>query len=134
MAVGAVAGGLLAGPPGAVVGGVVGATAGVALCVLTDLCDWNESGESEFLAPGKPGEDDGFIPPKKPPKNCDPSGRVKNPNGSGKGWEDHIGEVWVPTGGKADHGGDHWDGQTPKQPGQRRGRYRNVYPGGKVRK
>ncbi len=84
------------------------------------------------IAPGKPGKNDGFKDPKKPPRNADKDGRVKNPNGDGKGWTDANGDVWVPTGGKAAHGGDHWDVQTPGR-GGRRGKHRNVYPGGHVR-
>ena len=41
-------------------------------------------------------------------------------------------DVWIPTGGKADHGGEHWSVQTPRK-GGRKVRHRNVYPGGKVR-
>ena len=78
-------------------------------------------------APGKPGKAEGFCEPKpgKPQWG-------RNPNGSGSGWIDANGNVWVPTGpdsgstGDA-HGGPHWDVQ---QPG---GDYTNVYPGGKTR-
>lgn len=88
----------------------------------------NESkGDNAFPAPGKPTEADGFKAPKKPPRNADGSGRVKNPNGSGKGWVDADGNVWRPTGGKAAHGGEHWDVQSPN------GGHVNVYPGGRRR-
>ena len=78
-------------------------------------------------APGKPGGTEGFCEPKpgKPQWG-------KNPNGSGGGWVDADGNVWVPTGpdsgstGDA-HGGPHWDVQRPG------GGYENVYPGGKRR-
>jgi len=83
-------------------------------------------------APGRPGVTDGYKEPKKGPRNADKDGRVRNPNGSGKGWPDDNGDVWVPTGGKAAHGGEHWDVQTPGR-GGRRGNHRNVYPGGWVR-
>jgi len=43
------------------------------------------------------------------------------------------GNVWCPTGGKAAHGGDHWDVQSPGK-GGKKGKHINVYPGGKVRK
>lgn len=77
-------------------------------------------------APGKPGKAEGF---------CGPKGGdnwVPNPNGSGSGWEDENGNVWVPTGwsgargtgttGPA-HGGPHWDVQDPKT-----GKSKNVRP------
>jgi hypothetical protein len=62
-------------------------------------------------------------PPKHPefksPKGGDR--KVKNPNGSGTGWVDNNGDVWVPT----DHNGTHaphWDKQSPG------GKNTNVYP------
>jgi hypothetical protein len=59
----------------------------------------------------------GYVPPKGGPS------WVPNPNGSGSGWVDASGDVWVPTGqGGLAHGGPHWDVQTPG------GGYRNVYP------
>ena len=73
-------------------------------------------------APGKPGDAEGYCPGKKGPK------WVPNPNGSGSGWEDENGGVWVPTGpGGEAHGGPHWDVEYPG------GRYVNVYPGGRRR-
>lgn len=71
-------------------------------------------------APGKPTSEDGYIPP----KNWDGK-KVKNPNGTGYGWPDRKGNVWVPTGPKG-HRGPHWDVQFPK------GGHINVAPGGKV--
>lgn len=73
-------------------------------------------------APGKPSSSEGFLDPD--------SGEewVRNPNGAGYGWKAGNGEVWVPTGGKAAHGGEHWDVQNP-----RNGKHRNVYPGGTQR-
>ena len=74
-------------------------------------------------APGMPTEKDGYIPP----KNWDGK-KVKNPHGSGFGWPDKDGWIWVPTGsGPLAHGGPHWDVQHPTI----RSRYRNVAPGGK---
>ncbi len=73
-------------------------------------------------APGKPGPAEGFSDPK--------AGEewAKNPNGSGYGWADDRGDVWVPTGQDgAAHGGPHWDVQ------KKGGGYDNVYPGGTVR-
>ena len=90
----------------------------------------NKSQEKKPPAPGKPTEKDGYIPPKKP--IGDKNDMVKNPNGFGKGWSDIKGDVWVPTGGKATHGGEHWDVQTPGKGGTK-GSHRNVLPGGKVR-
>jgi hypothetical protein len=75
-------------------------------------------------APGVPTANDGFIPT----KNWDGK-LVPNPNGKGYGYPDEKGDVWIPTGdGPSAHGGPHWDVQTPG------GKYRNVYPGGRVRK
>lgn len=72
-------------------------------------------------APGKPGADDGYFPPKGGPN------WVPNPNpgkgGSSWGWEDKKGDVWCPTGqGDNAHGGPHWDIQSPG------GGYRNKRP------
>ena len=124
-----------------------GAAAAVGLCVISGACDrffdacgnlvdsytndpfFNESTDKPLPAPGKPTAEDGYVPPKKPPKNADSDGRVRNPNGSGKGWPDANGDVWVPTGGKAAHGGEHWDVQSPGRGGGR-GTHVNVYPGG----
>ena len=74
-------------------------------------------------APGKPGEAEGFKPPKggdrwSPSPNAWPGGRKL-------GWEDADGNVWIPTGhdGSA-HGGPHWDVQ------KKNGGYENILPGG----
>lgn len=77
---------------------------------------------NDAQAPGKPTENDGYIPPKRWDGK-----KVKNPNGSGYGWPDHKGNVWVPTGPKA-HGGPHWDVQFPD------GEYDNIMPGGHSRR
>ncbi|MEB0229964.1 RHS repeat-associated core domain-containing protein, partial [Undibacterium sp. 10I3] len=70
-------------------------------------------------APGKPSEADGFTDPK------DGENWVKNPNGSGIGWEAKDGKVWVPTSqGDIAHGGPHWDVQDP-----RTGGHKNILPG-----
>lgn len=63
----------------------------------------------------------------KPPEHPDykaPKGgarKVKNPNGTGTGWVDKDGHVWVPTDHKGTHA-PHWDKQNPK------GGHTNVYP------
>lgn len=75
---------------------------------------------NDAQAPGKPTENDGFIPP----KNWDGK-KVKAPNGR-FGWQDIKGNIWVPS-GPTGHGGPHWDVQHPK-----RG-YDNVVPGGRIR-
>jgi hypothetical protein len=49
--------------------------------------------------------------------------KVKNPNGSGSGWIDNKGRVWIPTDHKGTHA-PHWDRQKPG------GGYDNVYPFG----
>ena len=57
----------------------------------------------------------GYVPPKSGPR------RERNPNGSGSGWVDRNGDVWIPT----DHNGTHaphWERQIPG------GNYENVYP------
>ena len=72
-------------------------------------------------APGKPGINDGYVPPKKG------NGRkVKHEDSGQYGWLDDQGRIWIPTGPKG-HGGPHWDRQYPN------GGYDNVLPGGKVR-
>ena len=47
--------------------------------------DAKNAPEKTFPAPGRPTTADGFDPPRKPPRNADKDGRVKNPNGDGKG-------------------------------------------------
>ena len=103
---------------------------GAAISGLAALGAWElweaciKSAESDV--PGVPTEDDGYVPPKKPPGSKD--GKVPNPNGSGRGYPDKKGDVWVPTGpGQDAHGGPHWDVQSPG------GGHRNVYPGGRMR-
>lgn len=86
---------------------------------INDLYNFNDA-----QAPGMPTKDDGYNPP----KNWD-GRKVNNPNGSGTGWPDDKGHVWVPTGpGPKAHGGPHWDVQDPKT-----GRHRNILPGGRER-
>lgn len=74
-------------------------------------------------APGRPGDAEGF----KPPKGGDRWSPSPNPRPGGRkmGWEDANGNVWIPTGhdGSA-HGGPHWDVQ------KKSGGYENVLPGG----
>ena len=76
---------------------------------------------NDAQAPGKPTENDGYIPP----KNWDGK-KVKNFNGPGYGWPDKKGKVWVPTGPNG-HGAPHWDVEAPD------GSYENVMPGGRIR-
>ena len=77
-------------------------------------------------APGAPGSNEGYAPPK---RGLGSKGEmVKNPNGPGRGYLADDGGVWVPTGeGSLAHGGPHWDVQYPG------GGHKNVYPGGRVR-
>lgn len=77
---------------------------------------------TDAQAPGKPTENDGFIPA----KNWDGQ-KVKNPHGGGYGWPDKNKNVWIPSGPKG-HGGPHWDVQNPKT-----GDRDNIFPGGKKR-
>lgn len=79
---------------------------------------------NDAQAPGKPTENDGYIPP----KNWDGK-KVRSPNGRGFGWPDEKGQIWVPTGPKG-HGGPHWDVQDPRSKDKP---YRNILPGGKER-
>ena len=72
-------------------------------------------------APGKPTENDGFIPK----KNWDGK-KVRNPNGRGYGWPDDKGNIWVPTGPRG-HGCPHWDVEKPD------GDHVNIVPGGRIR-
>ncbi|MCL4361556.1 polymorphic toxin-type HINT domain-containing protein [Candidatus Dependentiae bacterium] len=76
---------------------------------------------NDAQAPGKPTENDGFIPK----KNWDGK-KVKNPNGPGYGWPDKKGKVWIPSGPNG-HGCPHWDVEDPN------GSYENIVPGGKIR-
>lgn len=86
--------------------------------------DKDSDDKTDAQAPGKPTEQDGYTPP----KNWDGK-KVKNPNGSGSGWPDKKGNVWVPTGhGSKAHGGPHWDVQDPKT-----GKHTNILPGGRER-
>jgi hypothetical protein len=71
-------------------------------------------------APGIPTEKDGFIPK----KNWDGK-KVRHPKTGQVGWPDERSSVWVPTGPKA-HRGPHWDVV------DRKGKHRNVLPGGKI--
>lgn len=72
-------------------------------------------------APGLPGPENGYFPPKGGPKwvpNTNPG-----KGGSSHGWKDKKGRVWCPTGkGGRAHGGSHWDVETPG------GGNENVYP------
>lgn len=78
---------------------------------------------NDAQAPGKPTENDGFIPP----KNWNGE-KVKHPKTGQHGWPDKKGNIWVPTGqGPNAHGGPHWDVVDSK------GGYKNVVPGGKTR-
>jgi RHS repeat-associated protein len=63
-----------------------------------------------------PSKEDGY----EPPKNWNGE-KVKNPNGSGSGYPDKNGDVWIPTTHKGTHG-FHWDVQHPG------GGYIPVYP------
>jgi hypothetical protein len=78
--------------------------------------------ESGAQAPGKPTEEDGFIPPKRWDGK-----KVRHPKSGQYGWPDDAGNVWVPS-GRNGHGGEHWDVQSSKGK-----KYDNVYPGGKIR-
>ncbi|WP_235430454.1 RHS repeat-associated core domain-containing protein [Xanthomonas sp. MUS 060] len=157
--VGEIDGILSAGPGGVIVGALWPSPMGAPSCEMAgnfaacingaynkppkDAADPNGA-----KAPGKPGDAEGYCPSKKGDRwvqnpngsgsgwedaNGDvwvPSGPggVQNPNGSGSGWEDANGDVWVPSGpGGSAHGGPHWDVQTPG------GGYINVYPGGRRR-
>lgn len=64
-----------------------------------------------------------------PPSRGNTTGRVQGGPMSGKeGWVDDSGNIWVPTNGRAAHGGEHWDVQQRDGSG-----HSNVYPGGHVR-
>lgn len=81
----------------------------------------NASDPNGPKAPGLPGPENGYFPPKGGPQ------WVPNPNpgkgGSSHGWKDKKGNVWCPSGqGGRAHGGPHWDVQTPG------GGHENVFP------
>ena len=63
----------------------------------------------------------GYVPPKKNPT----TGKVPNPNGSGKGWPSEGGGVWIPD--NKQHGGPGWTEQFPG------GKHKHHYPDGHVR-
>jgi RHS repeat-associated protein len=117
----------IAGPPGAVVGVIVGGIGGYLIAdrlsgLIFAKPPADASDPNGPKAPGKPGDSEGYCPPK------GGDDWVRNPNGSGSGWRDKDGNVWVPTGqGGGAHGGPHWDVQKPG------GGYINVYPGGNRR-
>ncbi|MFZ4454999.1 MAG: polymorphic toxin type 37 domain-containing protein [Bacteroidales bacterium] len=69
-------------------------------------------------------EDMKDSPPDHPDYKAPKSGarKVRNPNGSGSGWIDRKGRVWVPEDHDGTHG-PHWDRQNPKGGG-----YERVYP------
>lgn len=91
---------------------------------LKNNADQHKNNENA-QAPGKPTEDDGYYPPKKWDGK-----KVRNPNGSGYGWPDNKGRIWIPTGqGNAAHGGPHWDVQYPDKNKDND----NIYPGGNIR-
>lgn len=73
-------------------------------------------------APGRPTEDDGFIPK----KNWD-GRKVKHPKTGQVGWPDKKGSVWVPS-GPSGHGGPHWD--VISKDGKE---HWNIVPGGRKR-
>lgn len=73
-------------------------------------------------SPGKPGANDGFVPPKRGDGR-----KVKHEDSGQYGWVDQDGKIWIPTGPKG-HGGPHWDVEYPDGTS-----YDNVFPGGKVR-
>lgn len=78
-----------------------------------------EDKSDDAQAPGKPTENDGFVPK----KNWDGK-KVKHRRGYG--WPDSKDNIWIPSGPNG-HGGPHWDVQKPS------GDYDNVVPGGKIR-
>jgi hypothetical protein len=125
---------------GVVVGGVVGCF--VNACIKDRVVEYGlsfkskevasfvESNKKEFdnnhgaQAPGKPTENDGFIPK----KNWDGK-KVKHPKTGDIGWPDEQGNIWKPTGvGPLAHGGPHWD--VTSKDGKR---HWNIMPGGKER-
>lgn len=103
---------------GAIIGGVIGATAGD--YIYNAKPPENAYDQNGPKAPGKPGETEGFRDPKGG-ENWVPNPNPRN-GGSSHGWEDDKGRVWCPTGqGGRSHGGPHWDVQKP-------GGYDNVFP------
>ncbi len=134
--------GAIFGPIGVVGGVVLGGAIGciVALCMKERFTEYKlsfKTGPIESLvysnekeaasedeiaqAPGKPTENDGFVPK----KNWDGK-KVKHTRGWG--WPDKNGNIWIPFGPKG-HGGPHWDVQRPGRSKD----YDNVVPGGRIR-
>lgn len=77
----------------------------------------NEKQKKEGRAPGKPPEENGYIPPKRWNGET-----VKNPKGGGFEWPARDGRIWVPT-GENGHRCPHWDVQDPQT-----GLHENVLP------
>ena len=88
-------------------------------CIQKNAQDKDKNDDAQ--APGKPTEEDGFAP-----KNKWDGKKVKHPKTGQCGWHDEKGNVWVPTGPKG-HGGPHWDKIDKK------GRRKNIFPGGRER-
>lgn len=85
--------------------------------------DDDDDDYAPYVEVAAPGSNPPDSPNFKPPKGG--NRKVKDPNGSGKGWLDSHGNVWVWTPGM--HGGDGWTIQYPK------GGHHHEYPGGHVR-
>lgn len=119
---------------GIVIGGLVGCA--VHLCMKdrvaeyrisfkpSEIASFNDNNKQEEKSngaqtPGKPTENDGFVPK----KNWNGE-KVKHRRGFG--WPDKKGSIWIPSGPNG-HGGPHWDVQHPD------GSYDNVVPGGRIR-
>jgi len=80
--------------------------------------------EADAQAPGKPTENDGFIPK----KNWDGK-KIKHSKTGQCGYPDKKRNVWIPTGpGPLAHGGPHWD--VVSEDGRQ---HWNILPGGKLR-
>lgn len=94
-----------------------GATTGAFIVLFNDLAhelDMQAGGDLPSMRDNPPSH-----PDYKSPKGGDR--KVRNPNGSGSGWIDDKGRVWVPTDHKGTHA-PHWDREIPG------GGHENVYP------
>ena len=101
----------------------------VGLTLLIGGVIWGCTGSSSvtvskktFIDPSlPPPPSSGYRPPK---KNPNPQ-KVRNPNGSGKGWPSQDGGVWIPD--NKQHGGAGWTEQFPG------GKHKHHYPDGHIR-
>ena len=109
-------------PTGRSILGIVGLIAVSAMMILGLTGSEYKADVEEPINPQEPPPpESGYLPPKKNPN----PGKVKNPNGPGRGWPDNEGGVWIPDNNQ--DGGPGWVQQFPG------GKHKHRYPNGSVR-